>query len=597
MCHSLSVRERADLGEGGRRLCRRLSLSLALWLALGLWGGVPGRLAAELLPAEVGVLASDKGRESAQLARYYMQARGIPAENLLLLDVPAGENLSRELWDRRVRPAIRKWLLSRERSRQIRCLVTVYDVPLRINAVTKDAASFKESEQFLESAIQKCRVETIATAAALERVMNDEPAVLSGPEADAPIGDLAKFLDGPLQRALARVQERSRKEPNSRAVASALRQLEMLHMVGVGVSGSLRQLESQTPAGPAQQTERARLMANRQGEMMGLKLGVTALSFQPESVTREMQLLELITRADGLLVALSWATQQLEVVRRNESQASFDSELALVLWPDHGLVRWLPNPLHWSSSRLPAARPDTLMVARLDGSTPEIVRRLVDDALAIEQAGLTGKVYLDARKETDAKPPARNGSYGEYEAALNQLARYLKEKTQLEVVLDTSKELFAEGACPDAALYCGWYSLGNYRDSFTWRKGAVGYHIASGEASTFRKPESRAWCKKMLDNGVSATLGPTFEPYLAAFPRPDDFFPLLLTGRLTLAEVYSATLPFHSWAMTLVGDPLYTPYRTNPALSVTDLPLRLQSVIGPPGVAPPLPENPDAPAN
>ncbi|MFM8582707.1 MAG: hypothetical protein ACKOFW_14530, partial [Planctomycetaceae bacterium] len=375
LCQLPPVRRGAPREEAARPAGGRPRLWLALWLTCGVWAGLPGGLAAELLPAEVGVLASDKGRESGQLARYYMQARGIPAENLLLLDVPAGEALSRDLWDRRVRPAIRKWLLSRDRTRPIRCLVTMYDVPLRIGGLPKEAPALRESEQFLESATQKCRAEVVATAEALERVLNDEPQTLATPAADASPADLGKYLDGPLQRALVRIQERARSEPNSPAVPSAMRRLELLHMTAAGLSGSLRQLESQAPAGAPQQAERARLMAHRQGELQGLKLGVTALSFQPESVTREMQLLELITRADGLLVALSWATQQLEVVRKNETQASFDSELALVLWPDHGLVRWLPNPLHWSTARLPAARPDTLMVARLDGPTPEIVRR------------------------------------------------------------------------------------------------------------------------------------------------------------------------------------------------------------------------------
>jgi len=46
------------------------------------------------------------------------------------------------------------------------------------------------------------------------------------------------------------------------------------------------------------------------------------------------------------------------------------------------------------------------------------------------------------------------------------------------------------------------------------------------------------WTGQMLKEGVAGTLGAVNEPYVTAFPFPDDFFPLLLTGKLSLAEVY-----------------------------------------------------------
>ena len=64
---------------------------------------------------------------------------------------------------------------------------------------------------------------------------------------------------------------------------------------------------------------------------------------------------------------------------------------------------------------------------------------------------------------------------------------------------------------------------------------------------------------------MAATLGPVSEPYLIAFPLPDDFFPLLMTGKQSLLEVYFRTVPHLSWQMILIGDPLYTPFRKNPA--------------------------------
>jgi len=131
------------------------------------------------------------------------------------------------------------------------------------------------------------------------------------------------------------------------------------------------------------------------------------------------------------------------------------------------------------------------------------------------------------------------------------------------VVLDDKQNLFQPGDCPNAALYCGWYSLANYVDAFTWEKGAVGFHIASSECATLKRKNSNVWCKKMLDKGIAATIGPVGEPYVQSFPLPEIFFNFLTKGKLTLAESYLVSLPYLSWKQVLVGDPLYR-VKTNP---------------------------------
>ena len=130
----------------------------------------------------------------------------------------------------------------------------------------------------------------------------------------------------------------------------------------------------------------------------------------------------------------------------------------------------------------------------------------------------------------------------------------------MNVTLDSRSELFQKGDCPDAALYCGWYSLGRYVDAFDWRPGAIGYHVASGECATLKSAGSQVWCKRMLEEGVAATIGPVFEPYVLGFPMPDIFFATLVEGNLSLGECYIVSLPFLSWQMVLVGDPLYRPF-------------------------------------
>ena len=41
---------------------------------------------------------------------------------------------------------------------------------------------------------------------------------------------------------------------------------------------------------------------------------------------------------------------------------------------------------------------------------------------------------------------------------------------------------------------------------------------------------------------------------------------LLVEGRLNLAECYALSLPYLSWKMVLIGDPLYRPFLQPPAV-------------------------------
>jgi hypothetical protein len=70
----------------------------------------------------------------------------------------------------------------------------------------------------------------------------------------------------------------------------------------------------------------------------------------------------------------------------------------------------------------------------------------------------------------------------------------------------------------------------------------------------------------MLENGVTATLGPVAEPYTIGFPKPAEFFGYLATGKYTLVECYYRTAMLTSWMTVLVGDPLYNPFARKPIL-------------------------------
>ncbi len=266
---------------------------------------------------------------------------------------------------------------------------------------------------------------------------------------------------------------------------------------------------------------------------------------------------------EGLKASLEKLRSEVAALQALTDQAAVDSELAVVRAGDYPLDGWVPNPFFYGFRNKPftlVKKEHVLMVSRLDGPDPAVVRRIIDDSLAVEAGGLRGKAYFDARwKMPDGRPES---GYALYDYSIHQAARIIRRSGLMAVITDDRQALFQKGQCPDAALYCGWYSLGKYVDAFTWRKGAVGYHIASAECATLHNPQSRVWCKMMLEKGVAATLGPVYEPYVQAFPLPEIFFSLLADGYLTLAECYLVSLPYLSWQMVLVGDPLYRPFQT-----------------------------------
>ena len=246
--------------------------------------------------------------------------------------------------------------------------------------------------------------------------------------------------------------------------------------------------------------------------------------------------------------------------RKHDQSASVDSEIALVRAGSHSLSGPLPNPFFVGNQNreLAVGRDKALMVSRLDGPTGATVRRVIDDSLEAERQGLSGSAYFDARWPEPAEMP--KDGYGFYDASIHRAARVVSRSGRMPAKLDAQEALFQPGDCPEAALYCGWYSLGTYIDAFAWKKGAVGYHIASSECTTLRKAGSQVWCKRMLEEGAAAVVGPVEEPYIQAFPVPEVFFRLLVEGDLSLAECYALATPWVSWRMVLIGDPLYRPF-------------------------------------
>ncbi len=383
-----------------------------------------------LTPDQTVVIANQRANDSVVLARYYMQQRGIPKENLITVRTTQEEISSRATYEEEIAAPVAKALKTIQAKKRIRCLVTIYGIPLKILATP---LSIKDAEKV----------------------------------------DLLKKKQKIIQKDLQTAQDSHK--------------------------NSLK----------------------KEGEHI---------------------------------------LQQLKKLQRFSTRAAVDSELALVRVPDYPRDGWLPNPyfLGFQKQKTLLDRDDILIVSRLDGPTPGVVRRLIDDALLVEKTGLQGTAYFDARWQ-EPETTKKHKGYALYDASLHKAAHALQQEG-MSVILDAQSSLFPPDSCDSVALYSGWYSFKKYVNAFEWQQGSVGYHIASGECSTLKRPHFQGWCKRMLEEGIAATIGPVYEPYVQAFPLPDLFFTILHEGYLTLGETYLISLPFLSWQMVLIGDPLYKPF-------------------------------------
>ncbi len=248
-------------------------------------------------------------------------------------------------------------------------------------------------------------------------------------------------------------------------------------------------------------------------------------------------------------------------LRRNE--AAVDSELALLPRLEQHLPLGgpLPNPAFGATN--PAVFHPTngvLVVARLDGPTPAIARRLVDKALEAETNGLWGRAYFDLRGLTD---PAYKPGDDMLAAAAESARRW-----GYETIVDTNAATFPpEFPMSHIAIYSGWYD-GTVSGPFMqprveFMPGAFAYHLHSYSAADIRSPDMY-WVGPLLAKGATITMGSVAEPYLTGTPDISVFLYRFIYSGFTFGEAACAAQATLSWQTTVVGDPLYRPFAKAP---------------------------------
>lgn len=542
-----------------RRLSLRIMFGCTCFIAVGC--ASPFYSWAELQPHQVVILANAKSPESLDVAAHYATRRGIPATQIIRLDLPLRDKLTRREYEDLVVTPTRRALEDRALSSSIRVIVTTYGVPLRVEAPQLTAAERRLLSD-AQGVVKKSRVKLEHLHAEFGRVAAGTP--ISPETTPIPAQDLFETaktaallsrVDRTWRAALEQLRQRQGSEPK-RSSKEFLRLTQ--EYGGWGILLQKHTGSEQPPTAPdTPQAAAWRRLLERSSPLW------TGLARRPISSERPL-IYGWADRLFGARGTLELASAEVDFLTYTHADASVDSELSL-LWWDSDLYsvawRW-GNPLFQDAV---VNRDDLpiLMVSRLDAPTPELAKGLVDRALQAERTGLSGNIYFDAR---GLQANGAIDTYGLYDHSLREAATLARNKSSYHVVLDDAEPTMT--AVPNVALYIGWYKLRAYDDVFSFNSGAIGYHMASAEAVNVHDPAERGWCKNALERGITATLGSVGEPYLDAFPEPARFTALLLTGNYSLVEVYYLTSRYISWRMVLFGDPLYNPMKGRPSLSL-----------------------------
>jgi uncharacterized protein (TIGR03790 family) len=496
---------------------------------------------AELRADELLLIVNRNVPEGRALAEHYARVRGVPDGRILELDLPTGESLDRHDFDEKVKPVVRA-RLAEEQAGRIRCLLTFHGVPLIVGPRELSTGEKRELAE-IDSMRQRAVTRLAEIAGLLEVVARRVDPAFQPLAGDEPVLLLQR-----IERAVRVIQPKQ--QTLDQPTVKRLDQLA---------------LQLQTPLVPATRP------ATSPAELQHL----TTLPNDPDARSK-------LRHGAASLLPLAPFVQLLEQQRRildaAETDASFDSELSMVLTDNYPLHRWINNPLYFRRAAATTPAAPVLMTCRLDATTPAQVRSIIDTSLRVERAGLRGIIAIDSRGLPATRPDGSPHGYGWYDQTLRNLADLLRQN-DIAPRHDDGEQVFTPNAIDGIAVYAGWYSVRNYIPPGRFVDGAVGFHVASFELTTLRNVNDKGWVRSMINDGVVATLGPVSEPYLHAFPRADEFFPLLLTGELTLAEVFWRTNLITSWKIALIGDPLYRPFRRSPLLKPDALPEPLRGAL------------------
>jgi len=517
-----------------------------------------------LSPRDVLIVYNATLAESKDVAIYYAKRREVPLSNLLGLHVTDSERISRSKFDKDMAPQVRSAVKRIRKAGGTPSILLMFGIPLRVGGPGNKESGINFGDFFSKKVTEYQELTLQLSFQLAHLIQNPSPY-------DRPKQALKSFTTKECieiaGKYISKASKHLTQQAQDKGIETRMDAISLfMRLTGISSTATLVKKQLLKKRDLKTGLVQNKILLNLDAILKQQLAEIHFKGVLPEDALMSATIVRL---EDGVVGELRFWEKLKKLHANPRASASVDSELTLILADSYQLAGWLPNPFLKKYDTFPfikKIRKETIMVARLDGPTPLLAKRLIDDAIETENNGLEGVFYIDTRGLKDKK---KHTGYSWYDQHLTNLYDVVKKQSSMDIVIEDTPDLFPSGACPNTALYCGWYSLANYIDAFKWQKGSVGFHIASAEASTLKRLGSKVWCKRMIEEGVTATLGPVEEPYVSSFPLPDVFFPLLMTGKLPLLEVYFRSTPYLSWRQILIGDPLYTPFKKNPAIKLT----------------------------
>ena len=251
------------------------------------------------------------------------------------------------------------------------------------------------------------------------------------------------------------------------------------------------------------------------------------------------------------------------------TDASVDSQLACIALKEKPLWAGPHENRFYAATNAMAMQPTNgiVLVTRLDGPTPTIVKGLVDKAIEAETNGFWGRAYIDARGIT-------NGGYKLGDDWMRATANFVRQ-VGFETEFDEKPATLPVGhPMSHIGIYAGWYDQ-SVTGPFTapqmeFVPGAFAYHLHSFNARVLRSATDY-WTGPLLARGATITFGSVEEPYLIGTPDFATFCSRLIYFGFSFGEAACAAQNVLSWQTIAIGDPLYCPTWRPPNETHADL--------------------------
>ena len=280
--------------------------------------------------------------------------------------------------------------------------------------------------------------------------------------------------------------------------------------------------------------------------------------------------IRFIVLTKGVPLKIKQVEMPMPYSTESRDYSSVDAAVAL-LYQDYDIIYYYRNPyfgtdtpfFNFYNPHLSSPWPDyatlSYLVTRLDAFTVEDVLALVDRAINTDMS-MEGEWVID---DTPSSPVTNYDFFQSANAALlgmglDSYISYDNTPTPLlhsGDVNDNTVIAWASHGEHDPNI--GPRSFANGVPDWSVRNGAVFHSMESFNGGTFLLPVAypQNQLADWIQHGGSGGIGHVYEPMGDLIDHPDIFFARYASG-YTLAEAAYMSIPYSSWQLIVVGDPL-----------------------------------------